>query len=178
MSVQHPPQDPVVGPVPGRHLRTVAGVATEAAPAGPADRTADRLERVLVMGALTGGWALALSNPRFGAVLPGVALMLLAAAVHPALSLPRLLGRVARVGLGVGLPPPRLRASDPAPQRLGRGLTGALLVVAALCATVSPVAAWALGWVVIALALVEFTVDTPIGVMVHTRVRRRDHLRI
>jgi len=107
---------------------------------------------------LAGGWALARSYPRFDLVLPAMAVVLLAATVHPALSLPRLIsGRLLPL---LRLGGPSLRSEDPAPRRLGDVATGLLLVPASLLAVLGvPPAAWSLGWAVIVVALVEFTFD-------------------
>jgi hypothetical protein len=147
---------------PAGHLaRVVAWARTGTAGVTPVDRTAARIQRALVMVTLGGGWALARSQPRFGLALPVVAVVVLAATLHPALSLPRLVS--ARLLPAVGLPGPSLSTEDPAPHRLGDAATGLLLVPASILAVLGvPVAAWGLGWVVIAVALVEFTFDVSI----------------
>jgi hypothetical protein len=151
-------------------------MTTQPPPAVPADPVAVRVQHLLVMAVLAGGWGLSLSRPGSAAVLPVVAAVLLAATVHPALSVPRL------ISLGVlaaaRRPRPRLGAPDPTAHRLGRALAGVLLVAASLCAPVSPVAAWTLGWVVVTLALLEFTFDVSVGAVIHTRLRRAGLLRI
>jgi hypothetical protein len=40
------------------------------------------------------------------------------------------------------------------------------------------VAAWAIGWAVIVVSLVEFTFDVSLGVLLHSRLRRGRVLRI
>jgi hypothetical protein len=171
MSVQHhgerPPSPPPAPPYrverPARRpdgplAPLVARARAGTAGVTPVDRTAARIQRALVMVVLAGGWALARSHPRFDLALPVVAAVVLAATVHPALSLPRLIS--ARVLPALRLAGPSLSTEDPAPHRLGDAVTGLLLVPASLLAVLGvPVAAWALGWVVIAAALVEFTFD-------------------
>jgi hypothetical protein len=142
----------------------------------PVDRTAARVQRVLVMALLAGGWALSLSSPGFEVALPLVAAALLAATAHPALSVPRWIS--ARVLPAARLARPWLTPEDPAPHRVGEAATGLVLVLASLCATAgAPVAAWTLGWAVIAVALVEFTFDVSVVVLVHSRLRRARLLR-
>jgi hypothetical protein len=174
MSVQHhdersaaPPADPphrVECRVrrPGRLLdRLMAWARIGTAGVTPVDRTAARVQRALVMVALGGGWALARSHPRFDLVLPAVAAVVLAATLHPVLSLPRLISVRLLPALRLGGPSPS--TGDPAPHRLGDAATGLLLVPASLLAALGvPAAAWTLGWVVIAVALVEFTFDVSI----------------
>jgi hypothetical protein len=161
---------------PGPLARALAWARAGVAGVTPVDRTAARVQRVLVMGLLAGGWALSLSSPGFEVALPLVAVALLAATAHPALSVPRWIS--ARVLPATRLAGPWLSAEDPAPHRVGEAATGLVLVLASLCATVgAPVAAWTLGWAVIAVALVEFTFDVSVVVVVHARLRRARLLR-
>jgi hypothetical protein len=161
---------------PGPLTRALARARAGVAGVTPVDRTAARVQRVLVMALLAGGWALSLSSPGFEVALPLVAVVLLAATAHPSLSVPRWIS--ARVLPAARLAGPWLTAEDPAPYRVGEAATGLVLVLASLCATVgSPVAAWTLGWAVIAVALVEFTFDVSVVVVVHARLRRARLLR-
>ena len=156
------PQPTLVDPLPTWPAAAFAwllGLARAGtAGATPVDRTAARIQRALVMAVLAPGWALARSHPRFDQVLPAVALLLLAAGVHPALSLPRLIS--GRLLPALHLRGPSLSGEDPAPRRAGDVASGLLLGVASLLAHlgIEP-AAWALGWTVIVVALVEFTFD-------------------
>ncbi|HEX6493779.1 MAG TPA: DUF4395 family protein [Candidatus Dormibacteraeota bacterium] len=130
----------------------------EERPPHPVDRTAARIQRGLVMVVLGVGWALARSHPGFDLVLPAVGAVLLAASAYPVLSLPRLIS--GRLLPALHLPGPSLGSEDPAPHRLGDAAIGLLLVPASLLAAVGvEPGAWAIGWVVIAVALVEFTFD-------------------
>lgn len=174
-------QPPYVGAAaperPGLARRALVHARGGAAGVTPVDRTALRVERVMVMAVLAAGWALALSSPRFGLALPLVAAALLAASAHPALSLPRLIS--ARLLPATRLAGPWLTTEDPAPHRISQAVTGLVLVLASLCAVVgAPVAAWTLGWAVIGVTLVEFTFDVSLGALVHGRLRRAGLLRI
>jgi hypothetical protein len=161
---------------PGPLTRALARARAGVAGVTPVDRTAARVQRVLMMALLAGGWALSLSSPGFEVALPLVAVALLASTAHPALSVPRWIS--ARVLPAARLARPWLTAEDPAPHRVGEAATGLVLVLASLCATVgAPVAAWAIGWAVIAVALVEFTFDVSVVVVVHARLRRARLLR-
>lgn len=161
----------------GALARLVAATRGGTAGAVPVDRTANRVERVLVMALLVGGWALGLSSPRFELALLLVAVLLLAASAHPALSLARLIS--ARVLPAARIGGPWYTAEDPAPHRLGEAVAGGGLMVAALCAVLgAPVAAWAIGWAVITVTLIEFTFDVSLGALVHGRLRRGGLLRV
>jgi hypothetical protein len=163
---------------PGLLARALARARTGVAGITPVDRTAVRIQRVLVMAVLVGGWALSLSSfPRFILALPLMAVVLLAATVHPSLSLPRLIS--ARLLPATRLAGPWLTTEDPAPHRLGDAVMGLVLVLASLCAILgAPFAAWAIGWAVIVVSLVEFTFDVSLGALVHSRLRRTRVLRI
>jgi hypothetical protein len=162
---------------PGLLARALARARTGVAGITPVDRTAVRIQRVLVMAVLVGGWALSLSFPRFSLALPLMAVVLLAATVHPSLSLPRLIS--ARLLPATRLAGPWLTTEDPAPHRLGDAVMGLVLVLASLCAILgAPFAAWAIGWAVIVVSLVEFTFDVSLGALVHSRLRRTRVLRI
>jgi Na+/proline symporter len=162
---------------PGLLARALARARTGVAGITPVDRTAVRIQRVLVMAVLVGGWALSLSFPRFILALPLMAVVLLAATVHPSLSLPRLIS--ARLLPATRLAGPWLTTEDPAPHRLGDAVMGLVLVLASLCAILgAPFAAWAIGWAVIVVSLVEFTFDVSLGALVHSRLRRTRVLRI
>ncbi len=172
-----PPYVPQPAPGrPGPLTRALARARTGVAGVTPVDRTAARIQRVLVMALLAGGWALSLSSPAFALVLPLVAVALLAATAHPALSVPRRIS--AQVLPATRLAGPWLTTEDPAPHRLGEAATGLMLVLASFCAIVgAPVVAWTLAWAVITVALVEFTFDVSVVVVVHTRLRRARLLR-
>jgi hypothetical protein len=162
---------------PGLLARALARARAGVAGITPVDRTAARIQRVLVMTVLVAGWALSLSFPRFTLALPLVAVVLLAATIHPSLSVPRLIS--ARVLPATRLAGPWLTTEDPAPHRLGDAATGVVLVLASLCAILGAVvAAWSIGWAVIVVSLVEFTFDVSLGVLVHSRLRRTRVLRI
>ncbi|HEX3604305.1 MAG TPA: DUF4395 family protein [Candidatus Dormibacteraeota bacterium] len=182
---QEPPQRPVPAPVyvvarpptdPSLLARAVARARAGAAGAVPVDRTAARIQRVLVMAILGGGWGLSLSDRRFAAALPLAALALLVAAAQPALSLPRLIS--ARVLTATGLAGPWYTAEDPAPHRLGEAAAGVVLAAASVLALAGVTAvAWGLAWAVVLVSLVEFTFDTPAGAMLGSRRRRARPLR-
>jgi Domain of unknown function (DUF4395) len=121
-----------------------------------------QVQQVLVMSVLVIGWAISLSRPGAELVLPALAVVLVAAALSPRLSLPRLLAMRAL--------PRRVRAGGPtvagedAVTRVDLILDAALLAVASLSVLAGALAAaWTLAWVVIALTLLEFTFDVSAG---------------
>jgi Domain of unknown function (DUF4395) len=137
----------------------------------PFDRSALKVGQVMLMGGLLIAWTVALARPAAAVALPLFALMLLGSAASPATSLPRALY------VGVLKPRrlvrPRVRNEDPAPHRFAQLVGGVFLVAASITAAVGQLTvAWTLGWVVIALAFLNFAFDICVGCIVYAQLVR------
>jgi uncharacterized protein DUF4395 len=137
----------------------------------PFDRSALKVGQVILIGGLVVAWLVALVRPAAAVALPVLALMLLGGALSPATSLPR------AVYLGVlkprGLVRPRVRVEDPAPHRFAQLVGGIFLVAASVVALAGNLTvAWTLGWIVIALAFLNFAFDICVGCIVYAQLVR------
>ena len=140
-------------------------------PNAPFDRSPLKVGQVILISVLGAGWLVALARPGAAIVLPLMALMLLGSALSPATSLPRAL--YAGVLRPRGLVRPRVRIEDAAPHRFAQLVGGAFLVAASLCALLGQLtAAWTLGWIVIALAFLNFAFDVCVGCIVYAQLVR------
>jgi hypothetical protein len=137
----------------------------------PFDRSVLKVGQVLVIGGLLVAWVVALWQPAGALALPLFALMLLGGALSPATSLPRAL--YAKVLRPRGLVRPRVRVEDPAPHRFAQLVGGIFLVAASITAGIGQLtAAWTLGWIVVALAFLNFAFDICVGCIVYAQLVR------
>jgi hypothetical protein len=137
----------------------------------PFDRSALKVGQVLLIGGLLIAWVVALVQPAAAAAFPLFALMLLGGALSPATSLPRWL--YIRFLKPRGLVRPRVRTEDPAPHRFAQLVGGTFLVAASAAALLGHLTvAWTLGWIVIALAFLNFAVDICVGCIVYAQLVR------
>jgi Domain of unknown function (DUF4395) len=135
------------------------------------DRGALKVGQVILIVGLIVAWLVALARPAAAIALPVFALMLLGGALSPATSLPR------AIYVGVlkprGLVRPRVRVEDPAPHRFAQLLGGMFLAAASVAALAGLLtAAWTLGWIVIALAFLNFAFDLCVGCIVYAQLVR------
>ena len=137
----------------------------------PFDRSPLKVGQVILIGGLVTAWLVALVRPAAAVALPIFALMLLGSALSPSTSLPRALyGGVLRPR---GWVRPRVRVEDPAPHRFAQLVGGTFLVAAAVAAAVGHLTvAWSLGWIVIALAFLNFAFDVCVGCIVYAQLVR------
>jgi hypothetical protein len=137
----------------------------------PFDRSALKVGQVLLIGGLVVAWLIALARPLAAIALPIFTLMLLGSALSAATSLPRTL--YVRVLKPRGLVRPRVRIEDPAPHRFAQLVGGVFLLAASVAAAVGQLTvAWTLGWVVIALAFLNFAFDICVGCIVYAQLVR------
>jgi hypothetical protein len=137
----------------------------------PFDRSALKVGQVLLIGGLVIAWLIALARPQAAIALPIFALMLLGSALSAATSLPRAL--YVRVLRPRGLVRPRVRIEDPAPHRFAQLVGGVFLFAASSAAAFGQLTvAWTLGWVVIALAFLNFAFDICVGCIVYAQLVR------
>jgi hypothetical protein len=137
----------------------------------PFDRSALKVGQVMLIVGLLIAWLIALVRPAAAIALPLFALMLLGGALSPATSLPRAL--YTRVLKPRGLVRPRVRIEDPAPHRFAQLVGGVFLAAASVTAALGHLtAAWTLGWLVIALAFLNFAFDICVGCIVYAQLVR------
>lgn len=137
----------------------------------PFDRSALKVGQVILITGLVAGWLVGLARPAAAVALPVFALMLLGGALSPATNLPRAL--YTGVLKPRGLVRPRVRVEDPAPHRFAQLVGGTFLVVASVAALAGhPTLAWTLGWIVIALAFLNFAFDICVGCIVYAQLVR------
>jgi hypothetical protein len=97
--------------------------------------------------------------------------MLLGGALSPTTSLPRQL----YVGFlkPRGLVHARIRVEDPAPHRFAQLVGGVFLLAGSFAAALDHLTvAWTLGWIVIALAFLNFAFDVCVGCIVYAQLVR------
>jgi hypothetical protein len=137
----------------------------------PFDRSVLKVNQVLLMGGLVIGYVVSLARPAASVALPLFAAMMLHGAAVPAQSLPRVL--YLRVLRPRALVRPRVAMEDPAPHRFAQLVGGVFLLAGSLLALVGvTVAAWTLGWVVIALAFLNFAFDICVGCIMYAQLVR------
>jgi hypothetical protein len=137
----------------------------------PFDRSALKVGQVLLICGLVIAWLIALARPLAAIALPIFTLMLLGSALSAATSLPRAL--YVRVLKPRGLVRPRVRVEDPAPHRFAQLVGGVFLLAASVAAAFGQLTvAWTLGWVVIALAFLNFAFDICVGCIVYAQLVR------
>lgn len=137
----------------------------------PFDRSVLKVNQVILMAGLLIGWAVSLARPLAWIALPIFAVMMLHGAAVPSQSLPR------RLYLGLlkprGLVRPRVAVEDPAPHRFAQLVGGIFLAAASLLAIPGLyVAAWTLGWIVVALAFLNFAFDVCVGCIMYAQLVR------
>lgn len=137
----------------------------------PFDRSVLKVGQVILMTGLVVGWLAALARPAASVALPVFALMLIGGALSPAANLPRAL--YLRVLKPRGLVQPRVRVEDPAPHRFAQLVGGTFLVAASVVALAGNlIVAWTLGWIVVALAFLNFAFDICVGCIVYAQLVR------
>jgi len=137
----------------------------------PFDRSVLKVNQVILMTGILTGYFVGLSHPLAAVALPVLAAMMLAAVLSPSLNVPRLL--YVHALKPAGLVRPRVAVEDPAPHRFAQLVGGVFLVAASLCAlTGALLAAWVLGWIVLALAFLNFAFDICVGCIVYAQLVR------
>ena len=137
----------------------------------PFDRSPLKVGQVLLIGGLICAWLVALARPLAAIALPLFALMLLGAALSPSTSLPRLI--YSKVLAPRGWMRARVHIEDPAPHRFALLVGGVFLSAASVAAALDhTTVAWTLGWIVIALAFLNFAFDICVGCIVYAQLVR------
>jgi hypothetical protein len=137
----------------------------------PFDRSVLKVNQVILMAGLLIGYGFSLARPLGAIALPVLAVMMLHGAAVPSQSLPRLL--YLRVLKPRGLVRPRVQVEDPAPHRFAQLVGGVFLAAASIVALAGLyVAAWTLGWIVFALAFLNFAFDVCVGCIMYAQLVR------
>jgi hypothetical protein len=137
----------------------------------PFDRSVLKVGQVILMAGLLIGYVVSLFRPLAWIALPVLAVMMLHGAAVPSQSLPRQL--YLKVLKPRGLVRPRVLVEDPAPHRFAQLVGGVFLAAASLLAIPGLyVAAWTLGWIVIALAFLNFAFDICVGCIMYAQLVR------
>ena len=137
----------------------------------PFDRSVLKVNQAVLMSVIVVGYVVALVYQPIAWVLPVLALMMLAAVASPSFNVPRLLY------LGwlkpAGIVKPRVVQEDPAPHRFAQLLGGVFLVAASIfVATNILLVAWALAWIVAALAFLNFAFNICVGCIMYAQLVR------
>jgi hypothetical protein len=137
----------------------------------PFDRSVLKVGQVILMTGLVIGYVVSLFRPLAWIALPVLAVMMLHGAAGPAQSLPRQL--YLKVLKPRGLVRPRVQVEDPAPHRFAQLVGGVFLAAASVLAIPGfYVAAWTLGWIVVALAFLNFAFDICVGCIAYAQLVR------
>ena len=137
----------------------------------PFDRSVLKVNQVILMAGLVAGWAVALARPLASVALPVFAVMMLHGAAAPARSLPRLV--YLKLLKPRGLVRPRIAVEDPTPHRFAQLVGGVFLAAGSILALAGlDTAAWTLGWIVIALAALNFAFDVCVGCIMYAQLVR------
>jgi len=137
----------------------------------PFDRSVLKVNQVILMAGLAAGYLVSLARPLAAIALPLFAAMMLHGAAVPPQSLPRVL--YLKVLKPRGLVRPRVAIEDPAPHRFAQLVGGVFLAAGSVLALAGLyVAAWTLGWIVIALAFLNFAFDVCVGCIMYAQLVR------
>jgi hypothetical protein len=137
----------------------------------PFDRSVLKVNQVILMAGLVVGYLVSLARPAASIALPLFAVMMLHGAAVPSQSLPRVL--YLKVLKPRGLVRPRVVVEDPAPHRFAQLVGGVFLAAASVLALAGLyVAAWTLGWIVVALAFLNFAFDVCVGCIMYAQLVR------
>ena len=137
----------------------------------PFDRSVLKVNQVILMAGIVAGYGVSLVVRPVVVVLPLLAAMMLAAVASPAANLPRQL--YLRFLKPRGWVRPRIVQEDPAPHRFAQLVGGIFLVAASVNALLGLLAvAWVLGWIVAALAFLNFAFDICVGCIMYAQLVR------
>jgi len=137
----------------------------------PFDRSVLKVNQMILMVVIVIGYLIGLAYQATAWVLPVLAVMMLAAVASPSLNLPRLL--YIQVLRPSGIVRPRIVQEDPAPHRFAQLVGGVFLAAASVfVVTGFLVVAWALAWIVAALAFLNFAFNICIGCIMYAQLFR------
>lgn len=137
----------------------------------PFDRSVLKVNQAILITGSIAGYFVNFFYWRAAYILPALALMMLAAVASPELNLPRQL--YLRLLKPRGWVRPRVHVEDPAPHRFAQLVGGVFLTAASIVVFVGPLGvAWVLGWIVAALAFLNFAFDICVGCIMYAQLVR------
>jgi hypothetical protein len=137
----------------------------------PFDRSVLKVNQVILMGGLIAGYFVGLAQHGAAYVLPALAVMMLAGVASPRTNLARQI--YLRALKPLGWVKPRVVVEDPAPHRFAQLVGGIFLVAASLVLLIGQLGvAWILGWIVAALAFLNFAFDICVGCIMYAQLVR------
>lgn len=137
----------------------------------PFDRSVLKVNQATLMIVIVAAYAAGFAWKVTVVVLPLLAVMMLAAVASPATNLPRQL--YLRILKPRHLVRPRVVQEDPAPHRFAQLVGGVFLAAASINALFRFTAvAWILGWIVVALAFLNFAFDICVGCIMYAQLVR------
>jgi Domain of unknown function (DUF4395) len=137
----------------------------------PFDRSVLKVNQMILMVVIVVGYLVGLAYSGAAWALPVLAVMMLAAVASPAFNLPRRL--YIHVLRPSGIVRPRIVQEDPAPHRFAQLVGGVFLAAASIfVVTGFLVVAWALAWIVAALAFLNFACNICVGCIMYAQLVR------
>jgi hypothetical protein len=137
----------------------------------PFDRSVLKVNQAILMSVIVVGYLVGLVYHPVAWALPVLAVMMLAAVASPSLNVPRLI--YLRWLKPAGIVKPRIRQEDPAPHRFAQLLGGVFLAAASVFVITNILlVAWVLGWIVAALAFLNFAFDICVGCIMYAQLVR------
>jgi hypothetical protein len=137
----------------------------------PFDRSVLKVNQAILMVGIIAGYFIGLAQHSAVYVLPGLAVMMLAGVASPRTNLARQI--YLRALKPLGLVKPRVVVEDPAPHRFAQLVGGIFLVAASLVLLTGQLGvAWILGWIVVALAFLNFAFDICVGCIMYAQLVR------
>ncbi|HEY6470655.1 MAG TPA: DUF4395 domain-containing protein [Candidatus Dormibacteraeota bacterium] len=135
------------------------------------DRSVLKVNQMILMVTIVVSYVIGLAYPGVAWILPVLAVMMLAAVASPSLNVPRIL--YTQVLRPSGIVKPRIVQEDPAPHRFAQLVGGVFLTVATIFViTDLLLVAWALAWIVAALAFLNFAFNICVGCIMYAQLVR------
>jgi hypothetical protein len=137
----------------------------------PFDRSVLKVNQAILMGGIVAGYFVGLAQHAAVYVLPALAVMMLAGVASPRFNLARVL--YLRLFKPRGWVKPRVVVEDPAPHRFAQLVGGVFLVAASLVLLTGQLGVvWILGWIVAALAFLNFAFNICVGCIMYAQLVR------
>jgi hypothetical protein len=137
----------------------------------PFDRSVLKVNQAILMVVIVAGYLVGLAYHPIAWAIPVLAVMMLAAVASPSFNLPRII--YLRWLKPAGIVKPRVVQEDPAPHRFAQLVGGVFLAAASIFViTGLLLVAWALAWIVAALAFLNFAFNICVGCIMYAQLVR------